>query len=134
MSEREDARDCRNCNPLAKSGFSFLQYPPQLLRFRCVGARRVTGGEPGLPLLDCLHAAVATAVRRVHERAVGEPDPPQASARASVLQRTVGNRDGIAWLERAAVDPALQKRRRCRALEAPERLAAVRVLDIQVEP
>src|SRR6185503_10658837 len=77
-----------------------------LFRLLRVGARRVARRQPGLPLLDGLDAAVAAAVSRIHERAVGQPRPSETSGRTSVPHRTIRDGDGRAWLEGAARDTA----------------------------
>src|SRR5262245_34985353 len=100
----------------------------RLLSLLCVRARRVSLRHPALPLRDRVVAAIAAAVGGIDERAVGQPRPSQASTRATVLHRAVRERDGGAGLERAAGDAAREQRLRRRALEAPQRLAAVRVL------
>jgi len=78
--------------------------------------------------------AIAAAIGGIHERTVGEFRPSEASARPSVLHRAIRDRDRGAGFEGAARDAARQQPRRRRALETPQRLSAVRILDVQIEP
>ena len=80
-----------------------------LLRVLRFGTRGVALREPALPALDRLGAAVATAVSRTDECAVGEPHPSDAAARTAVSQRTELNRDGTVGLERETIDSALEQ-------------------------
>src|SRR5688572_31169124 len=109
--------------PIAIAASNPLRFtPPALLGLLRVRARGVSLREPLLPLLDGLDAAVAAAVGRIHERAVGQPRPSESSAGPSVPHRTIRNGDRGAGLEGAAGDATREQRRRRRALEAPERL------------
>src|SRR3970282_718947 len=78
--------------------------------------------EPSLPTLDRLLVAAASAVARVHERAVGEPRPPHVSAGAPVAQRAIHERHRVAPLERGARNSAADQGGGTLALEALERL------------
>src|SRR5262245_16354961 len=104
---------------------------PRVLRF---GTRGVALREPAFPAFDRLGAAVATAVCRTDERAVGEPHPSDAAARPPVFQRTVLDHDRATGFERESRDTTLEQLCRRRCLEAPKRFAAVLVLDVHVEP
>src|SRR5262245_42251403 len=106
----------------------------RLLRLLGVGLRRIALREPAFPALDVLLAAGATAVGGIDVLTVLELGPADRAAGPAVAQRAIHELNRVAGLERRARDAALDQRRRRRALEAPERLGAVRVLDVQVEP
>src|SRR6516225_1193857 len=106
----------------------------ELLRVLCFGTRGVALCEPALPAFNRFLAAVATAVGRTDEVAVGQLHPSDPAARPAVFQRTELDRDLTVGLEGETVDAALQQLSRRRSLETPECFAAILVLDVDVEP
>src|SRR5205807_1713435 len=72
----------------------------ELLCVLCFDTRGIALREPALPTFDRLIAAVATAVGRTDEGAVGEPHPSNAAARTAVFQWTILDRDLTVGLER----------------------------------
>src|SRR5436190_21327373 len=106
----------------------------ELLRVLRFGTRGIALREPALPAFDRLVAAIATAVGRTDEVAVGEPHPSDAAARTAVFQRTILDRDLAIGFERVSIDTALEQLCRRRSLEAPECFAAVLVFNVDVEP
>src|SRR5437764_22798 len=94
----------------------------RILRFR---ARGITLRDPALPTFDRLVAAVAAAVGRTDEVAIGEFHPSDAATGPAIFQRTILNGDLAIRFERISIDPPLKQLRRRGGFKTPECLAAV---------